>query len=564
MRGTTASFLCALAGMILMWGCDDATVAPADEKNDTTQVVTTDTTKDSDRPTGWTKATHGKSATPNYDSLFPQNQVQALVLELTDSAYQAMWDDMTSILGTFGAGSPVGGPIGGGPGGVPIPDTGAMGFPGGPDSGFGGLQAAIDAAAGKQMGDSCVVAIGGMTLPGTVQSLNGMTLCAAGGVGGPDGGVGGPNVGLPDDALTEILSREPAYVPADMHLGGHTWWKVGVRPKGNSSLSQAWQSGSKKLPFRLDIDRFEDAHPGLKNQRVWGFGKLSLHSGAMDASLIRERLASDVFRDAGVPTTRETFVQVLLKHGNLIDTLGLYTLVEVPDEPFLDQAFESHSGNLYKPEGTGARFATWVDSTFLVDADDISDVRAFYYALHSDRSDTAAWRAKVEASFNVDGFLRWLAVNTLIRNWDTYGQMAHNYYLYSDKGRLQWIPWDLGLAFQSNQGGASVWLGTVDSTWPLIDLFLRDSKYRAAYRAELESALGGAFETSKVLAKIGAWKDLLEPYLTATEKGTFATEITKVESFVRDRATQVQAELAGANPGATPIEDPSATPFEVP
>jgi spore coat protein H len=553
MRRVMVPVLSALLGLVFMWGCDNSSVAAVDEKSDSILVVKSDSSQDIDHPSGWTKATHGKGGTPDYDSLFPEEKVQTLVLELTDSAYQSMWDDMTSIVGPFGAGSSIGGgPVGGipvgGDSGFPMrPDTGAMGFPGGPDSGLGNMQAAIDAAAGKAVGDSCVVSMGGMTVPGIVQSFNGMTLCVGGDVAGPGEG-GGPGAGMMDDALTEILSREPAYVPADMHLGGHTWWKVGLRPKGNSTLSQTWQSGSKKLPFRLDIDRFEDEYPEIKNQRVWGFGKLSLSSGAMDASLIRERLAADVLRDAGVPTTRETFVQVILKHGSQIDTLGLYTLVEVPDEPFLDQAFDSHSGNLYKPEGTGARFATWVDSTFLADADNISDVRAFYYALHSDRSDTVAWRARVETSFDVAGFLKWLAVNTLIRNWDTYGQMAHNFYLYGDKGQLKWIPWDLGLGFQNSQGGASVWHASVDSTWPLINLFLRDSKYNDTYRVELEMALGGTFESSRVLAKISAWKTLVEPFLTMAERSTFATENTILENFVRDRAIQVKAELADSKP----------------
>ena len=36
---------------------------------------------------------------------------------------------------------------------------------------------------------------------------------------------------------------------------------------------------------------------------------------------------------------------------------------------------------------------------------------------------------------DVDLFLRWLAVNSTIGNWDAYGAMAHNYYLYGDPHR---------------------------------------------------------------------------------------------------------------------------------
>ena len=50
----------------------------------------------------------------------------------------------------------------------------------------------------------------------------------------------------------------------------------------------------------------------------------------------------------------------------------------------------------------------------------------------------------LEEVFDVSGFLNYLAVNSVIQNWDTYGIMSHNYYLYHDPTTdlLTWIPWD--------------------------------------------------------------------------------------------------------------------------
>ena len=45
----------------------------------------------------------------------------------------------------------------------------------------------------------------------------------------------------------------------------------------------------------------------------------------------------------------------------------------------------------------------------------------------------------LEAHFNVRAYLKLLAVNQTMQNWDTYGAMTHNYYLYGDpddNGRL--------------------------------------------------------------------------------------------------------------------------------
>ena len=36
-------------------------------------------------------------------------------------------------------------------------------------------------------------------------------------------------------------------------------------------------------------------------------------------------------------------------------------------------------------------------------------------------SSAAAWRARLEARFAVNGFLRWLALNTIVGNFDAYG-----------------------------------------------------------------------------------------------------------------------------------------------
>jgi len=529
------SRFCAASFALALCGCLESTVTTGESVASEAAV----------RPLGWTEESHGKNADPAYDSVFRQDRVDVVTLELTDSAYKAMWDDMTALAGAFGTGTNGGGQIPTG-GGAPT----GTGFP----------QGMLDAAAGKVAGDSCAVTMNGMATKGLVQSMAGTLVCMAGPGGGapPDSagtGIGGP--GIPTDSVnagagaamgdqaTELLARTPIYVPADLKMGGRTWWKVGLRLKGNSSLVSTWSSGSKKLPLRLDIDHFEDLYPEIKNERVWGFQKLSFNNANNDSSLLRERLASDIFRDFGVPTPRESFVKVLLKHGATTDTLGLYTMVEIPDKPFLKTVFGSSSGNLYKPEGTGARFATMIDSTFLCDESDISDVRSMVYALHANRTDTAAWRSGLEKTFDMDGYLKWLATNTLVRNWDAYGQMAHNFFLYGTDGRLHWITWDVGLSFQnSNQMSSSVWLQSVDSTWPLIHLVLRDSKYRAAYRANLETQLAGGFTEAAVSAKLDRWSALVEPALTPAESGGFAAAVANLKSFVRDRIQEVRTELS--------------------
>jgi len=512
--GTTAIFA-------IFAGCLDAHTIVS-EQEDNTDTATA-------RPQGWSQESHGKNAPPNYDTVFSASQVRTMEIVLTDSAYAAMRTDLTSLIGAFrtrqgNQGGPQdtssrpGMPNGNG---IPGDTTGRPSMPNG--------GAPMDTTGRPPMpnGGTFPADTSGRTPP--ADSTN---------VVGPNG------VGMDKDAMVDMIQGDPVWVPADLKFGGRTWPHVGLRFKGNSSLATAWQSGSNKLPLRLDADRFEDRFPETKGQRIWGFQKLALNNANGDASLMREMLATEVFRGSGVPSPKAAFVRVVMVHGIVRDTLGVYTMVEIPDDPLLDGWYGSHSGNLYKPEGTGAKFGTMVDSTFTVDAADISDVRAMVAALNDRTTDSAAWRRALEKTFDVPVFLKWLAANTAIQNWDAYGQMAHNFYLYGNHGKLGWIAWDLGLSFQSgNRMGTSMWHGTVDSTWPLIHRLLADSKYRAAYAQDMRSLLSTGYDGAAMSSKVAGWKTMVEPCLTASERTGFAAATTQLGQFPATRIATIRAEL---------------------
>ena len=297
-----------------------------------------------------------------------------------------------------------------------------------------------------------------------------------GGSGGGGPGAGGG--GFPDE--------QPAFVPVTVEFDGLTWWHVGMRFKGNSTLQSAWRRGLKKLPFRLDFDEFEDTFEEIDDQRFFGFKKLTFSSGFNDDSLIREKIGAEIFREAGVPAARGAFYRVYLDvgDGNGKVYAGLYTMVEDLSNKFLESQFANDSGNLYKPDGDGADWQSFVESGFEKktneEESDYSDVQNAIDALHAPRSDAEQWRTELERYFNVEGYLRLLAVNQAIENWDTYGMMTHNYYLYGDpedNGRLVWLPWDLNeCLFPSRgpSGGMSVLLSEVSDRWPVIRYLMDD------------------------------------------------------------------------------------------
>ncbi len=144
-----------------------------------------------------------------------------------------------------------------------------------------------------------------------------------------------------DDLAARIASgtfmapgaEEPAWAPVEIGYDGRTWWHVGMRFKGNSSLKIAWERGVRKLGFRLDFDRYEDDYPELRNQRFNGFHELTFSNGFGDASLVRDKVAADLFRAAGVPAAYGAFAAVYLdvgegpRYAGLFTTIGLQTLL---------------------------------------------------------------------------------------------------------------------------------------------------------------------------------------------------------------------------------------------
>ncbi len=324
------------------------------------------------------------------------------------------------------------------------------------------------------------------------------------------------------------MSEDPMWVPVTVELNGLTWTHVGMRYKGNSSLRSAWQSGVRKLSFRWNFDKFEDDYPEIQDQRFYGFKKMTFSNGFKDPSLIRDKTAADIFRSAGVPAARGAFARVYVDFGQGSTYFGLYTMIEDPSDEMLDQQFDDGSGNLYKPDGDGARWTAFIEAHFEKktneDEADFSDVIAAIDALNADRTDASAWRAGLEAVFDVDGFLKVLALNQTMVNWDSYGCMSHNYYVYadpSDDGRLRWFPWDLNESMLQSGGPGcyptSIMLDELGPEWPLVRNLLDDSVYRQLYRDELATAIEGAFDTDTVHALLQTHHDLIAPYVVGAD-----------------------------------------------
>ena len=374
------------------------------------------------------------------------------------------------------------------------------------------------------------------------------------------GSFGSGSRGPADDS-----EENPIYVPCSIFFNDIQWYQAGIRFKGNSSLKTSWGNGIWKLPLRLNMDRFEDDYPEIINQRFYGFKELSLSNNYDDESLIREKVVPEIFRDFGVPAPQTAFYRIYIDYGDGPIYFGLYTVVEIVDDTMIEDQFSEDEGNVYKPEGTGASFA---ENTFNFsyfekktnEETDWSDIESVFEILHSDSriENAELWRSSLEQVFNTEIFLKWLAVNTTVQNWDTYGKMTHNYYLYNDPGnkKLTWIPWDNNEALKTGkQGGAiSVSCEEVGSNWPLIRYLLDDEKYLKVYNLYLQQVITSTFEPSKMTAKYQNYSTLIREYAVGiygeqtdytflNSAGDFDSAISELISHVNSRYNAVEEYL---------------------
>lgn len=365
-----------------------------------------------------------------------------------------------------------------------------------------------------------------------------------------------------------IVDGNPVWVPAQVSLNGVTLNNVGIRFKGLSSLSYSWREGTHKISLRLDCNHFDDNYPELKNQNLYGFDELNLQSGLGDYSLIREKVVPDIFRSAGVPAPRTAFYCVYIDTGDGPVYFGLYTMIEAVEDTMITSQFGDGSGNVYKAQGD--KYATFevgkLNTSFFEKEtnkkeNDYSDLKNLYAALNSDLriSDPPTWRAGLEAVFDVDEFITWLATNTVIQNWDTYGSMAHNFYLYTNPktGLITWIPWDNSCALMNssdlgamatfnreNDSGGNNSTGSsgldqmgglitqnhpvfgkvqnmdltdIGEEWPLIRYLMDDPEYHERYVTTVSKVIKESFNPEKMDKIYTKNHALISPYVIGDE-----------------------------------------------
>jgi spore coat protein CotH len=217
---------------------------------------------------------------------------------------------------------------------------------------------------------------------------------------------------------------------------------IGFRLRGNTSRY------SRKKSFKISFNTFESG------RKFYGMEKLNLNGEHNDPSIIRSRICWDWLRAFNVPAPRSTHTEVYI-NGNYY---GLYIMVEHVDEEFVESRFGNKEGNLYMclypadldylgsdPDlyklTSGDRQVYELKTNTGIE--DYSDLARFIDVLNNTPLDNL--ECELEKVFNLNDYLKIMAIDVITGNWDGYIYNKNNFYLYHNTAtdRFEYIPYDL-------------------------------------------------------------------------------------------------------------------------
>ena len=130
------------------------------------------------------------------------------------------------------------------------------------------------------------------------------------------------------------------YTSCTVVINGEQFENVGVRAKGNSSLTTVAEMGSSRYSLKLEFDHYNS------DQTYHGLDKLSLNNLIHDNTMMKDFLTYRMMRELGTPAPLCSYTRVYVNEKSL----GLYLAVEAIEESFLQRNFGSDYGELYKPD----------------------------------------------------------------------------------------------------------------------------------------------------------------------------------------------------------------------
>jgi spore coat protein CotH len=242
-------------------------------------------------------------------------------------------------------------------------------------------------------------------------------------------------------------------VPATVVVDGKTYKNVGVHFRGASSYMMVPEGSKRSLNLSFD---FVDEKQAVDNYRTLNF----LNANG-DPTFVRGVAYSEIARQY-IPAPKANYVRVVING----ESWGIYVNAQQFNKDFTRDYFKSTKGARWKvpgrPGGRGGMEYLGDDASAYKrqyeiktkdDAKSWADLIRLFKVLNETPAD------KLEAALNpildIDGALKFLALDVALVNSDGYWTRASDYSIYQDeKGLFHVIPHDMneGLADEGGRG----------------------------------------------------------------------------------------------------------------
>ena len=241
-------------------------------------------------------------------------------------------------------------------------------------------------------------------------------------------------------------------VPATLTVDGAVYRDVGIHFRGASSFMFVPEGSKRSLNVAIDF-----VHD---DQRLLGYRTLNLLNVNSDPTFARALLYAEVSRHY-LPTPKANYLRVVING----ESWGVYVNTQQYNSDFLREWFKTTRGARWKVPGSpfgqgGMRYL----------GEDLEAYKKIYEI--KTRDDPKSWAAltnvfkvltetpleTLEAAltpiFNIDGALRFLALEIALVNTDGYWTRASDYNIYLDEqGKIHILPHDVNEAFEEEGAG---------------------------------------------------------------------------------------------------------------
>jgi spore coat protein CotH len=127
------------------------------------------------------------------------------------------------------------------------------------------------------------------------------------------------------------------FIMVDVIVNGTKFQNVGIRPKGNSSLTQVATSSSDRYSFRLQFDEY------IKDQTCFGLDSFVLNNMLGDNTYMKEYVSYDLMKEVGVDAPYFGFADIKVNG----EGWGLYLAVETYGDSYEARTFGTTTGMMY-------------------------------------------------------------------------------------------------------------------------------------------------------------------------------------------------------------------------